>query len=37
MLTMFFDVKGVILEEWLLEGTTVKHHYYKEALTKLKS
>ena len=36
MLIVFFDIKGVILEEWVPEGTTVNQHYYKEVLIKLR-
>ena len=36
MLIVFFDIKGVILEEWVPEGTIVDQHYCKEVLIKLR-
>ena len=36
LIHIFFYVKGVILEEWFPEGTTVNQHYYKDILTKLR-
>jgi len=35
MLTVFFDVLGVVMAEWVPSGQTVSQHYYAEILTKL--
>lgn len=36
MATVFWDVQGILLIEWLPEGTTVNSAYYCKILTKLK-
>jgi len=36
MLTVFFDIKGIILAEWVPEGQTVNQTYYIELLNKLR-
>jgi hypothetical protein len=36
MIVIFFDVKGVIMIERVLEGQTVNQRYYLEVLTKLR-
>ena len=36
MLIVFFDIKGVILEEWVPDGATVNQHYYKQVLETLR-
>jgi len=35
MLTVFFDILGVVMAEWVSSGQTVIQHYYIEILTKL--
>jgi hypothetical protein len=35
MLTVFFDVLGVVMAEWVPSGQTASQHYYIEILTKL--
>ena len=32
----FFDVKGVVREKWVPEGSTVNQYYYKQVLEKLR-
>jgi histone-lysine N-methyltransferase SETMAR len=36
MLIVFFDIKGVLLEEWVPDGATVNQHYYKQVLETLR-
>jgi len=33
MLIVFFDIKGAIMTEWVLQGQTVNQHYYLLVLT----
>jgi hypothetical protein len=35
MKIIFFDIRGVIMIEWVPEGQTVNQKYYLEVLTKL--
>lgn len=35
MLLLFFYIKGVILENWVLNGVTVNQHFYNEVLETL--
>jgi hypothetical protein len=36
MLIVFFDIKGVIMTEWIPQGQTVNQHYYLQVLTTLR-
>ena len=36
MLTVFFDVQGTVMAEWIPSGQTVNQRYYTEVLTKLR-
>lgn len=36
MLIVFFDIRGVVMVEWVPEGQTVNQHYYIEVLTRLR-
>jgi len=36
MLIVFFDIKGVIMTEWVPQGQTVNQHYYLQVLTTLR-
>jgi hypothetical protein len=36
MMIVFFDVRGVIMIEWVPEGQTVNQKHYLEFLTKLR-
>jgi hypothetical protein len=36
LVIVFFDIKGVIFEHWVPEGTTVNQHYYKTVLQTLR-
>ncbi|KAL4113365.1 hypothetical protein QTP88_016997 [Uroleucon formosanum] len=36
MLIVFFDIKGVIMTEWVPQGQTVNQHYYLQILTTLR-
>jgi hypothetical protein len=36
MMTVFFDIGGSIMIEWVPEGQTVNQKYYLEVLTKLR-
>ena len=34
MMTVFFDIRGIVHLDWVPEGQTVNQVYYKEVLTK---
>jgi len=36
MMIVFFDIRGIVHVEWVPEGQTVNHVYYKEVLTNLR-
>jgi len=36
MLTVFFDIKGVIMTERVPRGQTVNRHYFIQVLTRLR-
>ncbi|KAL4149713.1 hypothetical protein QTP88_003590 [Uroleucon formosanum] len=36
MLIVFFDIKGLIMTEWVPQGQTVNQHYYLQVLTTLR-
>jgi hypothetical protein len=36
MMIVFFNIRGVIMTEWVPEGQTVNQKYYLEVLTKLR-
>jgi hypothetical protein len=36
MMIVFFDIRGVIMIEWVPEGQTVNQEHYLEVLTKLR-
>jgi tRNA A37 threonylcarbamoyladenosine biosynthesis protein TsaE len=35
MMIVFFDIRGVIMIEWVPKGQTVNQKYYLEVLTRL--
>jgi len=35
MLIVFFDIRGIVMAEWVSSGQTVNQQYYIEVLTKL--
>lgn len=36
MMIVFFDIRGIIMTEWVPSGQTVNQHYYVEVLAKLR-
>jgi hypothetical protein len=36
MMFVFFDIRGTVHSDWVPEGQTVNHVYYKEVLTLLR-